>query len=307
MREAFFQTLTELAEKDTRIILLTGDIGYMVVEPFAEKFPDRFYNVGVAEQNMLGIATGLAEDGFIPFVYSIIPFAVIRPYEFIRNGPVLHNLQVRIAGVGAGFDYGHQGLTHWGLEDIGMMRLQPGMKVIAPADSEQAKNALLSTWHLPGPVYYRLEKDNKTLIPGLKGRFDIGSVFAVTEGEDLLFIAAGSIAGEVVAAAEALKDRGIRSSVLIIAGLQPAPAEALVSYLSRFPVALTVEAHYITGGLGSVVAEIIAENSLSCRLVRCGVKALTAGISGSKAYLNDKYGLSIDKLVKTALAAIQKT
>ncbi|HEY9713765.1 MAG TPA: transketolase, partial [Chroococcales cyanobacterium] len=117
MRGAFARTLTELAAQDSRIYLLTGDLGYMALEPFKEKFPDRFINVGVAEQNMVGIATGLAEAGLIPVCYSIVTFASLRPYEFIRNGPILHQLPVRIAGVGGGVEYGHNGATHYGLED----------------------------------------------------------------------------------------------------------------------------------------------------------------------------------------------
>src|SRR5262245_66613485 len=133
MRRAFVQTLTEIADRDSRILLLTGDLGYMALEPFAEKFPSRFFNVGVAEQNMIGLATGLAEAGFLPFVYSIVTFAALRPYEFIRNGPVLHRLPVRVVGVGGGFEYGTAGPTHHGIEDVGVMRLQPGLPVVAPA------------------------------------------------------------------------------------------------------------------------------------------------------------------------------
>src|SRR2546421_8509146 len=150
MRRAFINTLVELAEHDPRIMLLTGDLGYLALEPFSERFPDRFFNVGVAEQNMVGLATGLAEAGFIPFVYSIVTFASLRPYEFIRNGPILHRLPVRIVGVGGGFEYGPQGLSHHGLEDVGVMRVQPGMTVVAPADHRQMATALRATWDLPG-------------------------------------------------------------------------------------------------------------------------------------------------------------
>src|SRR5215211_9149428 len=148
MRRAFVQTLVELASQDPRVLLLTGDLGYMVVEPFAEAFPDRFFNAGVAEQNMVGLATGLAEAGFIPFVYSIVTFASLRPYEFIRNGPILHQLPVRIVGIGGGFEYGTAGVSHYGLEDIGVMRIQPGLTIIAPADFQQTRTALLNSYAL---------------------------------------------------------------------------------------------------------------------------------------------------------------
>ena len=133
MRGTFIRTLVDLAAEDTRIVLLVGDLGYTVVEPFAESFPDRFFNVGVAEQNMVGVATGLAESGYIPFIYSIATFASMRAYEFIRNGPLVHNLPVRVIGVGGGFEYGSAGVTHHALEDIAVMRTLPGMQVIAPA------------------------------------------------------------------------------------------------------------------------------------------------------------------------------
>src|SRR5262245_6295267 len=150
MRATFVRTLVEIAENDPRVMLLTGDLGFMALEPFFDKFNSRSFNVGVAEQNMVGLATGLAEAGFIPFAYSIVTFATLRPYEFIRNGPILHRLPVRIVGMGGGFEYGAAGPTHHGLEDVGVLRVQPGITIIAPADHEQARNAILATWDLPG-------------------------------------------------------------------------------------------------------------------------------------------------------------
>src|SRR5437867_1581064 len=204
MRAAFARTLTELAGHDSRILLLTADLGYMALEPFSERHPGRFFNVGVAEQNMVGLATGLAEAGFVPFVYSIVTFASLRPYEFIRNGPIVHRLPVRIIGVGGGFEYGSAGITHFGVEDVGVMRVQPGITVIAPADHEQARTAILASWDMPGPIYYRLGKDDKTVVPGLLGRFEIGRAQIIREGSDLAFFVMGSIASEVAAAAELL-------------------------------------------------------------------------------------------------------
>jgi len=305
MRQAFVQTLTELAAQDPRILLLTGDLGYLALEPFADKFPDRFFNVGVAEQNMVGLATGLAEAGFIPYVYSIVPFAVLRPYEFIRNGPIQHRLPVRIVGVGGGLEYGTNGLSHYGLEDIAVMRVQPGLTVIAPADGPQTRTAVAATWNLPGPVYYRIGKDDKAVVPGLEGRFELGKLQRLRDGADLLLIAMGSVATEAVDAAQALAARGVSCSLAIAASISPAPVNELARLLAQHPVALTVEAHYRIGGLGSLVAEVIAERGLGCRLVRCGVDALPNGISGSQRYLHHRYGLSADKLVESALAAVQ--
>jgi transketolase len=305
MRKAFVNTIAEIALTDPRLLLMTGDLGYMVLEPFANDFPERFLNVGVAEQNMLGVATGLAEAGFIPFVYSIVNFVTLRPYEFIRNGPILHRLPVRIVGVGGGFEYGHNGVSHYGLEDIGVMRIQPGITIIAPADAEQTRTALLATWDLPGPVYYRLGKDDQTIVPGLDGRFELGRAQTIREGTDLVFITIGSIASHVVTAAEMLSKLGITCSVVIIPSLNPAPVADLLEILGRFHGILTVEAHYLVGGIGSLVSEIIAEHGLSCQVWRCGIKAIPDGKTGSQNYMHHMHGLSSEHLVETALRAAE--
>jgi transketolase len=287
-------------------MLLTGDLGYQVVEPFAERFADRFINVGVAEQNMVGIATGLAEAGFIPFCYSIGTFASLRPYEFIRNGPILHGLQVRIVGVGAGFDYGVNGLTHYAIEDVGVMRIQPGLTVIAPADYEQARTSLLATWDLPGPTYYRLGKDEQTTVPNLQGAFELGRARLVCEGEDLLIVVMGSVASEAAAAARALAAHGISAAVAVVASFNPSPTEDLARLLARFPVAMSVEAHYVVGGLGSLVAEVIAERGLGCRLVRCGVQRTPHGTSGSTRFLQEIHGITAGRLTQTAVQTLRE-
>src|SRR4026209_673999 len=178
MRKAFIQSLIKLANADERVLLLTGDLGYLVIEEFMERFPKQFFNVGAAEQNMLGLATGLAEAGFIPYVYSITPFAALRPFEFIRNGPVYHNLPVRIVGIGQGVEYGLNGLSHYALEDIGVLRTQPALTIIVPADDAQAQNAIELTHNMPGPIYFRLSKDN-TESPELEGKFEIGQAHQI--------------------------------------------------------------------------------------------------------------------------------
>ena len=299
MRLAFVQTLTELAARDPRIMLLTGDLGYLALEAFADKYPARFLNAGVAEQNMVGVATGLAEAGFIPFIYSIVPFAVLRPYEFIRNGPIQHQLPVRIVGVGGGMEYGLNGLSHYGLEDIAVMRAQPGITVIAPADHEQMRSALRATWNLPGPIYYRIGKDDKTVVAGLNGRFELGCSQQLRDGSDVLIIAMGGVAAEAAAAAEELAAQGISSCVMVVASVTPAPLDDLARALSRFPLAITVEAHNLSGGLGSLVAEVAAERGLPCRVARVAVRTPVTGLCGSQSYLYHKYGLSRVALVKT--------
>lgn len=301
MRGTFARTLADLAQSDPRILLLTGDLGYMALEPFAELHPDRFFNVGVAEQNLVGIGTGLAEAGFLPFLYSIATFAALRPYEFLRNGPVLQRLPVRLVGVGGGFEYGSAGPTHHGLEDVGVMRLQPGLTVLAPADAAQAEAALRATWELPGPVYYRLGKDDRAVVPELEGRFRLGRAEVLREGTDVAVLATGAIAGVAAEAVEELERAGVDAAFGVVASLAPAPLDDLAGVLERCPVAVTVEAHYVTGGLGSLVAELVAERAIPCRLVRCGVHGLLDGLAGSQRWLEARHGLSPAAIAEAAL------
>ncbi|MEX2552058.1 MAG: transketolase C-terminal domain-containing protein [Actinomycetota bacterium] len=306
MRSAFIGALVQIARQDPRVVLLTGDLGFTVIEPFRDEFPDRFYNAGVAEQNMVGTATGLAEAGFIPFVYSIVTFASLRAYEFVRNGPIAHRLRVRIIGVGGGFDYGTAGFTHYGLEDLGIMRMQPGITVLAPADHRQAVAALNSTYELDGPVYYRIGKDESRLVEGLEGRFELGRADLVGEGEDVLLITIGSMACEVVEAAGRLSAHGVRCSVLVVSSFNPFPVDDLRQALSRFSIAITIEAHYAAGGLGSAVAEVIADHGIACRLVRRGVNETPLGVTGSSGYMSKFHGLASEGLADTVLRTIEE-
>ena len=305
MRGAFANTLTDLADRDRRVVLLTGDLGYMALEPFADRHPDRFVNVGVAEQNMVGIATGLAEAGFVPFVYSIVTFATLRPFEFIRNGPVLHRLPVRIVGIGGGFEYGHAGPTHHGTEDVGVMRTLPGMTVVAPADHRQARAAIEATWDLPGPIYYRLGKDDKTVVPGLIGRFALGRAETIREGRDVLLVAMGAVASEAVTAANQLAARGVDAGLMIVASICPPPTADLAAAAVGVPLVVTVEAHSVIGGVGSLVAETIADHGLGCRLVRCGVRSAPDGRSGSTDYYHRVHGLTGVAVATTTLRALE--
>jgi len=303
VRKQLASTLCRLAERDPRVVLLTADLGFMVLEEFAAAYPKRYYNTGVAEADMVGIATGLASCGYIPYLYSIATFASMRAYEQIRNGPVLHRLPVRIAGIGGGFEYGHAGPTHAALEDLGILRMQPGLSVIAPADDAQASSALRATFDLPGPVYYRLSKETCPPIPGLEGRFRLGRLELLGEGDDAAIIAIGRIAAEAVAASELLAAAGIRTTVAVVSSLRPAPVDDLARLLLRVPAAVTVEEHYPEGGLGSLVAEVAAGQGAACRLVRCGAKYPFPVLIGSSRFLRERNGLSAEGISEAVRAA----
>jgi transketolase len=302
MRRQFVDALVELAREDERIVLLTGDLGFAALEPFAEAYPDRFFNAGVAEQNMMGVATGLAEAGFTPYAYSISTFASMRGYEFIRNGAVLHDLPVRVVGIGEGVDYGHNGMTHYALEDLALMRAQPGLAVVAPVDSAQVGPALRAVQELDGPAYLRLSKLSVS-VPGVGADFTIGRANRLSEGADVTIVATGTMVETAVESARLLEAEGISAGVTAVPSLRPEPTDDLVRALAGAPLALSVEAHYVTGGLGSLVAEVIADHGISCRLLRAGARVVPLGISGDREFMHERIGLTPSRLVEQVLEA----
>lgn len=304
MRNSIISELVELAARDERVVFLTGDLGFTVVEPFRQRFPDRFFNAGVSEQNMLGMATGLAEAGLRPYVYSIATFASLRPYEFLRNGAVVHGLPVQIVAIGGGVDYGHNGVTHFALEDVALMRVQPGMTVVAPASRRQARAALRVTAELPGPVYHRIAKGGGLPDGTFDDSFELGRANVVGDGEDVAILTYGALTTEVVRAAEQLEAQGLRTTVVLCACLSPAPVRDLVEVFGRVPLAISIETHYVNGGLGSLAAEVLAEHDLGCRLIRLGYRAVPVGQTGELPYMLGRAGLDAQSVVRSVREAL---
>jgi len=305
VRTAFVETLLELALEDERVLLITADLGWGVVEDFARTFPKRFLNVGVAEANMLGVATGLAQAGYVPFAYSIATFSSMRCYEQLRNGPVLHGLPVRVVGIGGGFAYGHAGPTHYGMEDLAITRTQPGMTVLAPADPAQTRSVVRATRQIAGPAYLRIGKGGNPEIPGLEGRFAFGRPELVRTGRDVLLLACGTIAYEATKAAELLTGDGIDAALALMAHLPFGGAEALKDLLGRFRCVTTVEEGFATGGLGSLVAETIAEGNLPCRLKIQAVTQPLVGSFGSEGYMRARCGLDAPGIARAVRALVE--
>ena len=304
MRKAFIDTLYQLAESDPRIVLMTGDLGYMVMEGYRLRFPERFFNAGISEQNMIGVATGLADAGLIPYAYSIATFASLRPFEFVRNGPVHHHLPVRVVGMGAGFEYGHDGPTHHALEDISVMRTLPGLTIVVPADSAQAATAIRETACLPGPVYYSLGKDDRLSVPGLDGRFELGRVQTIRQGADVAILSMGAVTVEAVAAADELARDGVQAAIAVVSNFHPDPADDVARILGNVAHAITVEAQAISGGLGAFVASVIASRGLACRLWALGVQTSPDGTSGAQPDRWRKHGLDRANIAQTARRAL---
>jgi transketolase len=304
MRGTFAKTIAEIAARDERVIFLTADLGFMALDPIMEAAGNRFVNVGVAEQNMIGMATGLAEGGFIPFAYSIATFAALRPFEFIRNGPVLNHLPVRIVGVGAGFEYGTAGPTHHGIDDAGALRTLSGLTIVSPADFRQTRSALEQLWDAPYPIYLRLGKDDVNEVAGLDGRFRLGRVETVREGSgEVVIFAMGSIALEVAAACNELAERGVSATMAVVSSFNPTPSDDIAELARSHGRVVTVEAHAVDGALGSAVAEAIAEGGIASKLTRLGVRAPAAERSGSQAFFNRQAGIDRAAIVRDVLSA----
>ncbi|MDX2017005.1 MAG: transketolase C-terminal domain-containing protein, partial [Planctomycetota bacterium] len=261
MRTAFINTLCELARSNPRITLLTGDLGFSVLEPFAREFPGQYVNVGVAEQNLTGVAAGLALSGRICFTYSIANFPTLRCLEQIRNDVVYHKANVKVVAVGGGFAYGSQGYTHHGIEDLAVMRALPGMVVLAPADPLEAAAATRAIAAHPGPCYLRLGKAGEPVLHASPPALEIGRAIPVREGSDITLISTGSMLRVALRVADALAAQGRSARVLSMPSVKPLDDEAVRKAAEQTRVVMTLEEHSRTGGLGSAVAEVVAQMS----------------------------------------------
>jgi len=300
MRTAFIQTLIELARDDERIFLLVGDLGHAVVEPFSEEFPDRFINIGVAEQNMTGIATGLALCGKIVCTYAIANFPTLRCLEQIRNDVCYHNANVKIVITGGGLAYGALGMTHHATEDLAIMRALPNMTVVAPGDFTETILATQAIVAWPGPCYLRLTKPDGPVTPQAASNFQIGKATIVQDGSDVTLIATGGMLYNTVQAAKQLEEQGIQARMLSMHTLKPLDAEAVLVAARETSAIITVEEHNIIGGLGSAVAEVLAESgNLPITFKRIGIDDTFCSQVGSQEYLRKTYSLSVDGIVKT--------
>ncbi len=299
MRTAFINKLTELAEKDRRIMLLVGDLGFGVVVDFAKRLPDQFINIGVAEQNMAGVATGLALAGKIVFTYSIANFPILRCLEQIRNDACYHKTNVIAVSVGAGVAYGSLGMTHQALEDIAIMRALPNLSLIAPGDPAETAQAVdyLAQGH--GPAYLRLGRAGEPTVHKNPIQWRFGRAIEVLPGNDLTLIATGTMLQTAVAAAERLRTQsGLSARVLSMHTVKPIDEEAIREAAAETGRIVTLEEHSVAGGFGSAVAEVLAESGVNARFLRIGFPPVFAHEVGNQDYIKKCYGLDVDSVVE---------
>lgn len=307
MRTAFIRTLAELASQDDRIMLVVGDLGFGVVDAFAQQFPKRFVNAGVAEQNMTAIAAGLALSGKIVFTYSIANFPTLRCFEQIRNDVCYHNANVIVASVGGGLAYGALGMTHHATEDIAVMRSLPNLTVVAPGDPLEAELATRALVARPGPAYLRLGRAGEPhvhpqatqLAPYTTALdFQLGRAIQIAAGDDLTLIATGTMLSTAVAVGERLSESGIQARVLSMHTIKPLDVPAVLAAARETRAIATLEEHSVTGGLGSAVAEVLAESpGPKVPFKRLGLPPQFTSLVGSQEYLKEAYSLSIDGIL----------
>ena len=305
MRSAFNAELKKIAEADDRIYMILADIGYGDVEPFREAFPTRWYNCGVAEQAMTGIACGVALEGKIAVTYSIANFPAIRPLEQIRNDVCYHNVNVKIAIIGSGLVYGPLGVSHQATEDIAIMRALPNMVICCPADIKEARAATHAMIEHEGPFYYRCGYRNEPDIHDGEIDFKLGKAIQVCDGTDITLIATGTITYRTLKAAELLAKQGTRARVLSMHTVKPIDKEAVVAAASQTGGIVTVEEHNICGGLGGAVAEVIAESGIGVPFRMIGLQDVYAHTFGTYDWLLDEYGFSPESIAQQAKSLVK--
>lgn len=297
MRNAFAAEITALGAHDERVVLLSGDIGNRLFDRYKVQCEGRFFNCGVAEANMMGMAAGLAMSGLRPFVYTITPFITTRCLEQIRVDVCYHNVPVVIVGTGAGLSYASLGATHHSCEDIAFLRALPHMTVICPADAVEVRLALRAALRHDGPVYIRIGKKGEPVIHQSEPEFQIGRAIVIREGSDVSLLSTGNMMPIALEAAELLSERGITAQVVSFHTVKPLENAFLAEVFARFKVVATIEEHSVLGGFGSAVAEWLTDRSApESRLCCIGTPDIFLHEAGEQEYVRHKWGLTAENI-----------
>ncbi len=298
MRVAAISAIHDLMKTDKKIYFLTGDLGFHTLEEIEADFPERFINIGIAEQNMIGIASGLAMSGKKVYVYSIIPFLTMRCFEQIRNDICFHNLDVTLVGAGAGLTYGVLSTTHFALEDVAILRSLPNMTIFSPADETEAVLGIRNLKNHHQPTYIRIGKKKEAEIYKKPYKFVFGQGRTISEGKDAAIFASGPILNEVLLASDILKNKfRINPSIINIHTIKPLDKNIIIKNSLNKRVIFTVEEHSVIGGLGSAVCEVVSEFVARVRVIRIGVEENSIKFTGTQKYLREKIGLNAQGIV----------
>jgi len=291
MRTTFVSVILKQAELDDKIFLLTPDMGYSVFEIFAERYPDRFLNTGIAEQNTIGIATGLALSGFKPYVYSIAPFALMRCFEQIRIGAAYMQANIKIVGAGGGVAYGPAGTTHHIIEDFAITKVLPNVIVCAPADPIEAEQIFEQSINITSPMYIRLAKNNEPLIHKKNDKIVIGKAFSLKKGDDLEILTTGIIAHRIVEWLPEFEKQGVSAGVTMFPTIKPLDVEFLDELLKTDKKILIVEEHNIIAGLGESICAYFGKKNIKNKIRHFGIPDTYSHYVGSQQLILDNFGL----------------
>lgn len=305
MRDTFVRVLEGIAKEDKNVMLITGDLGFGVLKNYWETYPDQFINAGIAEQNMTGIAAGMALEGKTVFTYSIGNFPTIRCLEQIRNDAAYHNANVKVVAVGGGFTYGSLGMSHHATEDIAIMRALPDVLVMAPGDIIETEKAVKAIYDWKGTCYLRLGRGGGKPVHKGPIEFEIGKAIKMIEGNKVAIFSTGEILDAAEKAATFLNQNGLSTALYSFPTIKPIDSETIVKCAEDVDFIFTVEEHNIVGGFGSAVAEVLAgAQGNHAVLVRIGLQDTYSSIVGSQEYLREYYGMSSGKIVEKVLAIV---
>jgi len=301
MRNTVINRITDYARKNKKIFLITGDAGFGVLDEYKKSFPDRFLNLGVAEQNMMGFSAGLALAGYRVFVYNIIPFLLYRCYEQVRNDICYQRLPVTLVGIGSGITYAPQGITHYSVEDITIGRTLPNLAILSPIDPIEAERSVDFALESKGPVYIRVAKAGESVIHSDKVK-DMTRPIVIKPGRDVAVLFHGSISEEVIKAVGPLKKAPLLISVPLI---QPIDFGALLENLKNVHTLITVEEHFVEGALGSIISDWLVAKRLSFKLKKLGIQYKFIHEIKDRAGMRDFNGISAPKIKKVILEAFK--
>lgn len=289
MRKTFINTLINIARKDKDVVLITPDMGFSVLEPFFEEFPERSFNSGIAEQNAIAMASGMALAGKKPYIYTVIPFLVERAFEQVKLDVAYMNANVKLVGIGAGFTYGASGATHHAIEDIALMRALPNMTVCCPGDNNEAEQIVKQSILNNKPMYIRIGRHNRGIFNNNK--IEIGKASILEEGEDTAIIATSNILPDAAYYVKQLKEQGKKPYLISMHTIKPIDRALILDLIEKGIEIQTMEEHSIIGGLGSAVAEIIAESGKGIKFKRIGVPDEFSHYIGSQKFIKKQFGL----------------
>ena len=303
MRDTFVKTLIEEAKKDKNIELITGDLGFGVLKPYFEQLPNQFTNAGIAEQNMTGVAAGMALCGKTVFTYSIGNFPTLRCIEQIRNDCAYPHANVKIVCVGGGFVYGSLGMSHQATEDIAILRALPEVTVVCPGDLVEAAEATKAIAHTPGTVYLRLGRGGEKRVHDKIDNFQIGKAIKIREAKadcnkKVALFSTGAILDEVTEAAGILEKEGIGVEEYSFHTVKPIDKDVILDCANRYDYIVTVEEHNVIGGFASAVSEVITDSDENVRLIKIGLNDEYCSKVGNQKYLRAQYGMTAQDIVK---------